>query len=375
MLAIFLKIDVEYIESKIGHEHLSSVLWCVGIVVGTILLRRPLSILLAKLNASIARRFSDKKHGKLFQDLTVKPTEWLLQTLLYYLAINQLNVFLNVVIFRRHHGKQLLEIRISDVADRLFLLLLILFLVLVISRVIEFLFRVQLEKAFANNDRDKEQLFPLVKEVVKLLLWTIGIFWILGSVFNVNIPALITGLGIGGVAIALAAKESVENFFAAFTILTDKPFQIGDNVRLGSLEGKVMRIGFRSTRLRNADGSLYIIPNKQLIGQNLENLTESDTTRISFTFSLKYGIADSVVQKLISDLKSMTKDTVGVVEPIHVVFETFTDERLQLSLNYHLPEPITEGLDAKKIKQSVSLNAYKIVSEYIANNSTDHLPV
>ncbi|HRO43164.1 MAG TPA: mechanosensitive ion channel family protein [Flavipsychrobacter sp.] len=364
MMSVLLQINLQYIEEQLGNERISNILWCVGIVLATLLLKRPLSILLAKLSCSVANKFSDKKHGKMFQELIVKPLELLLQTFLYYVAINQLSIFLNQVIFRRRQGKELIEIRISDVADKIFMLLLILFFVLVVSRIIDFIFRVLLDKALTEDDRDKEQLFPLVKEIVKILLWTIGLFWILGSVFAVNIPALITGLGIGGVAIALAAKESVENFFAAFTILTDKPFQTGDVVKLGNLEGAVERIGFRSTRLRNGDGSLYIIPNKKLVNENLENLTQRDTRKVRVVFNLKYNIAHEKLQQLISDLKTMIQNTLHVTAPVNVLLETFGEASFQLSVNYFLPEPLAEGANADAIKQEINLKAFQTIAQY-----------
>src|SRR5690606_14969930 len=150
--------------------------------------------------------------------------------------------------------------------------------------------------------------------------------------------------------IALAAKETVENFFAAFTILTDKPFQTGDVVKLGGFEGSVERIGFRSTRLRNADGSLYIIPNKKLIGENLENLTQRDTRKMRVVFNLKYGISDRALRQLIAELKQMIQKTLHVKEPVTVFLEAFGENTFQLSINYFLPEPLAEGANADAIK-------------------------
>jgi len=187
----------------------------------------------------------------------------------------------------------------------------------------------------------------------------------------VNIPALVTGLGIGGVAIALAAKESVENFFAAFTILTDKPFQTSDVVRLGTLEGKVERIGFRSTRLRNAEGSLFIIPNKKLIGENLENLTQRDTRRVRVVFHLKYGIAPQELYLMMGELKDMVRQTLHVVEPVNVLLETFGENTFQLSLQYFLPDPLAEGTNPDKIRQEINFKAYSIMSRHTNIVTTD----
>ena len=364
MITSLLLIDWTELENRIGTERVSNILWFAGIIIATLLLKKPLSLMIAKLSCTISNRFSDKRHAKLFQGLIIKPVELLLITLLFYIAVNQLRFFLQQVIFRRLHDDKLVEIRISDVADKLFIFLLILFFIWTVSRIVDFIFHVIIAKAYEEDNKEKEQLLPLVREVVKMGVWTIGIFWVFGTVFNVNIPALITGLGIGAVAIALAAKESVENFFASFTILTDKPFQTGDVVKLGSLEGMVEQIGFRSTRLRNADGSLYIIPNKKLINENLENLSQRDTRRVRVVFNVKYGMPSDRLQPMIDELKLMIRKVLHVIDPVNVALETFGENSFQLVLNYHLPEPLAEGASPDAIKQEINLNAYTIIARY-----------
>jgi len=361
---LLLQITRRFIESQIGDERISNILWCIGIVLATMLVKRPLSRFIARLSAGIAHRFSDKDEGALFQNLTARPLENLLQTLLYYVALNQLSIFLNQVIFRRVYSGKTVEIRVSDVADKVFLLLLIVFFVLVVSRIVDFIFHVLIRRAFAEDDKDKEQLLPLVKEIAKILLWVTGLFWILGSVFNVNIPALITGLGIGGVAIALAAKESVENFFAAFTILTDKPFQTNDVVKLGGIEGTVERIGFRSTKLRTGDGSLFVIPNKKLVDENLENLTRRNIRKVRTVLNLKYGISHENLERLLTDLKTVVAETKYVQPPVTILLESFGEAAMQVSVSYFLPEPMPSGVKVDAVKQEVHLKAYRLIASH-----------
>jgi MscS family membrane protein len=364
MNTILLLSTWDWVQSKIGDERLTNILWCIGIIAATMLLKKPLSRLISRLTCSIATRMSDKQHALKFRSLIVRPVELLLQTILFYIAINQLHIFLGQVIFRRQREDRLIEIRISDVSDMLFLFLIILFIIWTISRVLDFIFYVLIEKAEDEHNREKAQLFPLLKEVTKILVWTTGAFWVMGSVFRVNIPALITGLGIGGVAIALAAKETVENFFAAFTILTDKPFQTGDTVKLGSLEGKVERIGFRSCRMRNPDGSLYVIPNKKLVNENLENLTQRDARRMRIVVNLKYGLPHYQLQQMIDELRAMLAETLHVIDPIDVALESFGENVFQLVISYHLPDPLAEGGNVGAIKQTISMKTYEIVSKY-----------
>jgi MscS family membrane protein len=346
-------------------EHLNNILWFAGILLGTLLLYKPMTALLAKVICSVVNRFTDRKHAPKFQQEITTPIELLLLTFMCYIALNQLTDLLQFTVFKRtYEGKPPYEIKVSDITDKIALFLLILFTTLTLVRVMEFIFHVLVEKAYEDGEKDRQQLYPLIKEVSKIIIWSMGTFWVLGSVFQVNIPALITGLGIGGVAIALAAKESVENFFASFTILADKPFQTGDTVRLSSLEGVVERIGFRSTRLRNGDGSTYIIPNKKLIGENLENLTQRDNRRVRLVLNMRYGMSQDKLRQMIAELKAMVQKTLHVIDPIEVALDSFGESVFQVVISYHLPEPIAEGGKVGEVKQEINVNAYGIASKY-----------
>ncbi len=367
MRHFILQMNWGHMETRLGGESITSLVWCVGIIIATLLLKRPITLLLARIIAGVTNRFTDKQNGAKFRELIHQPLEQLIQTVLFYVAVNQLGILLNHFVFKSHEGKQAgFSIRISDVTDHIFLFLVILFSTSLLSRVLDFIYYVQTDKAIEEDNRERQQLLPLIKEIAKLLLWTIGVFWTLGSVFHVNIPALITGLGIGGVAIALAAKESVENFFAAFTILTDKPFRASDSIKLGSIEGVVERIGFRSTRLRSGDGSTFIIPNKKLVNENLENLTYRTATRIKVSIPIKYGISHIDLQQMIAELKQEIPKQNHVKKPVDIALDNFGENVFQLLLTYNIDFPLQQGISATNIKQNVAMVAYEIINKYMS---------
>ncbi|RYD58317.1 MAG: mechanosensitive ion channel family protein [Sphingobacteriales bacterium] len=364
MLNLLLQIRGTGLATRIAGEPIVNLIWCFGIITATLLLKKPLTRLIARVSSGIASRFASRDQSAQFCTAVHGPLEALLQTVLFFIAINQLTVWLNYFIVNRAKNKNnVLAIRYGDAVDHIALFFFILYLTLVVSRIVNFVFEVQQAKAVAEKNKEQQQLLPLIKEIIKLVLWTIGIFWILGSVFQVNIPALITGLGIGGVAIALAGKESVENFFAAVTLLVDKPFQTGDTIRIGGLEGAVERIGFRSTWMRNSDGSVYIIPNKKLVNENLENLTQRNTRSVQLVLNLKYGMPHSSLQQMIDELKKMIVETAQVIQPIDVNIDSFGESALRLALSYHLPPAGPEIKDGA-IKQDISMRAYDIMSRY-----------
>ena len=365
LLSFFLKITWEALETRIADERLSNILWFLGIVIATFIFKKPLATLVAKVCFKITNKYGGKHYVQKFLELTKRPLEWLIQTLLFYIAFSQLSILLSKYLTHQHEGYNLLQnLQVGDIVNLIFKFLLILFATFTASRVLDFIFFVQIEKAHEENEIGRQQLMPLLKELFKIILWTLGLFWVLGSVFQVNIPALITGLGIGGVAIALAAKESVENFFAAFTILTDHPFQMDDFIRLGTMEGKVERIGFRSTRVRHADGSLYIIPNKKLIGENLENLSNRNNRKIKLSITLRYGFSKEHLEELTVQIKKSMLHIEPVHEPVDLLIESFGEQTFQLSVSYHLPHPLPEGFTLEQIKKEINTNIYSLIYKF-----------
>lgn len=358
--------DSTFLEQEYWDLPVANYLWFAGIVLFAFLLRRPLSKLIAATTCRIANRYSDEKHGPIFRDLVRGPMQVLLQAILYFIAVNQLSALLDrIVVFHRDRdGKEPVDIRLGSIIDHLFLMWMIITGTLVIARIIDFVYHVNSERARETHNISRQQLLPLVKDVVKLLVWVTASFWILGAVFQVNIPALIAGLGIGGIAIALAAKESVENLFAAFTILSDKPFKVNDIIKLGNFEGSVERIGFRATRIRASNGAAYIIPNKKLVNENLENLSDRDTRGMKMTINLRYGIPHQDLEKMIAELREMITKTLHVKSPVGVTIEGFGENVFQLQLAYHLPHPMAAGITQNELRQQVNLNAYSIINKY-----------
>jgi len=339
-------------------------LWCAGLILFALLFKKPFARLVANITAGIAARAAGGKYRGLFKSLIRKPVEWLFATIVLFIALNYISGALSrITLFHFQRKSGSVGFNLADLVDHLFFFFGILFTALTLSRLVDFIYRAEMEQAHHGNQTARTQILPLIKELVKGLLWTISFFWILGVVFQVNIPALITGLGIGGVALALAAKESIENLFASLTILTDKPFQVGDTIKVSGLEGQVQRIGFRSARLRGSDGSLYIIPNKKLVDENLENLTQRDTRGVRVVLNIKYGLAEEELQKMIAELKSMMQQTLNVIEPVKVTLEGFNENAFQVILSYHLPSPFTSG-NEDDLKQEINRKAYGIVMKY-----------
>ena len=132
------------------------------------------------------------------------------------------------------------------VVDNIYRILIVLDITWVFAR----LFGGLLQVYWGHRDGQNNKMLPIIKRTMLVVVWIIGLVMALSNV-GVNISALLGTLGIGGIAFALAAQDTVKNVFGAFTLLTDKPFNIGDTIRFDNFEGTVVDIGIRSTRIMN----------------------------------------------------------------------------------------------------------------------------
>lgn len=143
-----------------------------------------------------------------------------------------------------------------------------------------------------------------ITEALKVVVIIFSVFFILGAIFELNVASLVAGLGIGGLAIALAAKESLENLLGSFTIFLDKPFVIGDLIKSGEVVGNVENIGFRSTRIRTLEKSFVTIPNKKLVDNELDNLSHRSQRRTNFNVGLTHETKVGQFKNIITDIQT-----------------------------------------------------------------------
>ncbi|MFZ5953360.1 MAG: mechanosensitive ion channel family protein [Candidatus Rifleibacteriota bacterium] len=142
-------------------------------------------------------------------------------------------------------------------------------------------------KAERTENKFDDLLVPLVTRTLKTLSIAVGLVFI-ADIFAFDIDKILAGLGLGGLAFALAAKDTISNVFGSLTILIDRPFQIGDWVTIGSADGTVEAVGVRSTRIRTFYNSLITIPNSQLINATIDNWGARQYRRITCTIGIAY---------------------------------------------------------------------------------------
>jgi MscS family membrane protein len=180
-------------------------------------------------------------------------------------------------------------------------------------RTLEFVAIILEEKARLTKDQTDDQLILFFKDFFKVILYIIGFLFILHYVFNENIGNLVTSLSIVGAAVALSMRESLENIIASFIIFFDKPFTIGDLVKVNNFTGTIEKIGLRSTRIRTQDKTYISVPNKQMVDNIVDNISLRTQRKIELDLQLSVATTASqlaaysqYVQNEISQLKNVS---------------------------------------------------------------------
>ena len=332
--------------------------------------RKMITSMLLRITHRILHKWLNNEYSDEFVALLKNPISYLFQIGVLYVALNFIEQPLQAVLFERIENNHILfHIRIIDLIDHLFLLGIIYFHTVLALRIADFIYHIRIEKATKETASNLLQLLPMMKEIIKILIWTISFFFILGLIFHVNVPALITGLGIGGVAIALAAKESIENLFASFIILVDKPFQIGDHIKMEKMEGVVEKIGFRSTHLRLPNDHLGVVPNKKLIDEHLENLSVKELHKVLQQIYLEPTLDKEQIISCVQQVNMLLSKN-DYIEPGGMAyFKGFHDNKLHIQIQYAFKNNQDKN-SMHQLKEQINLAIYGIIRTTVNNQAT-----
>jgi small-conductance mechanosensitive channel len=178
--------------------------------------------------------------------------------------------------------------------------------IMVVSKILDLVMNVFYDKAQGTETKVDDVLIPMVHKVFRFILYFVG-FSFVASNMGVNVTSIIAGLGIGGVALALAAKDTVENIFGSITLLFDRPFEVGDWVVINNVEGTVESIGLRSTRVRTFYCSLVNVPNANLIRANVDNFGRRSYRRIKTVLSITYDTPPEKIEAFCEGIREVIR--------------------------------------------------------------------
>lgn len=182
-------------------------------------------------------------------------------------------------------------------------------------------------------------LVPMARRALKILVIAFGVVFV-ASNLDIDVTSLLAGLGIGGIAFALAAKDTVENLFGSVTVLTDRPFQIGDWVKIGDQEGTVEEIGFRSTRIRTFYNSLITIPNALLVRSAVDNLGLRRYRRYSTKLGVQYDTPPDRLEAFCEGIRELVRRHPYTRKDYYMVYlNEFQDSSLGILLYVFFETP------------------------------------
>lgn len=220
-----------------------------------------------------------------------------------------------------------------------------------------------LHKFVDDTDSDiDDHIIPLLVRVLRIGLVSLAVIMIIQQ-WGYDVTGLIAGVGIGGIALALAAQDTLSNWFGSLMIFTDRPFRIGDWVKAGSIEGIVEEVGLRSTKIRTFDETLITVPNKTIANENCENFSMRDMRRIDTTIGLTYGTTHAQIEAILADIRAaLAAHPLAMPETILVHFSAFGGSSLDVMIRvFFKTNSIAVFAPAR---QEVFLEIMRIVEEH-----------
>ena len=206
-----------------------------------------------------------------------------------------------------------------------------------------------------------DQMAGLIKKSLKVLV-VVSAFLVIIQNLGYSISGLVAGLGIGGLAIALAAKEFIANFFGFLTILLDNPFRIGDWVKFGDTEGDVEDIGFRSTKIRGFDKTIYTVPNSSIANAIIQNYQRMPKRRVKEFIGVSYSSKTSNIEKSLKEIRNYLSNNKDVHQDFFLVnFREFGENSLNIMIYYFTKTTVWK--DYEDIREYINLRMMEILEK------------
>ena len=357
--------DTQFLQTEFLGNSLQDYCWFLGAIVVGLLFKKLFSRYLSRLLYKVIGKKDIEIGVEKFNELLSKPIGLFIMLSIIYLGASHIQYPPS------WNLGNVEEFGLKMMVSKVYVLIYVISIFWILLKVIDYVGLILFARAEKTENKMDDQLIPFIIEIAKILTYIFALFIIMGNVFDVNITALATGLGIGGIALAMASKESLENLLGSFTIFFDRPFTVGDMVTVGSVTGRVEKVGFRSTRIRTLDRSLVTVPNKKMIDAELDNLGMRPIRRVKFSVGLTYHTSIEQIKKIVADMQTMidnhprttnaegkkSKDKEGKVR-----FDEFGDSSLNIFVIYYVDSPKWE--DLIDVRQDVNYKIMEIVKKH-----------
>ena len=343
--------QVNFLDAEFLGNPVRKILASIGIIIIGLLLKRLGAIFLTKQSFKfIFKKFADNKFSDEFVGHLRKPFEQTITLLILYFALNLLQFPEEWGLAHKHQfGLRLIILTIVKIG-----------FFITGTRIVIGINRFC---AFAISNREHATMAPelarFVKELIEVLIVIISLFAGLRYIFDVNITALVASLGIGGLAVALAAQDTLANLMGSFIIYLDKPFKTGDLIEFGDTKGTVEHVGFRTTRIRTVDKNLLTVPNKKIVDAILNNLTSTEMRRVNFVISLDYNSKPEELMNIVKEIRETIAAHKETAKDFTVHFTDFESSSLNISVVYFVMGNDFDKMNV--VREQINLSIMNIV--------------
>lgn len=299
----------------------------------------------------LLQKFGSRIDRKAFINLILAPLEYFILILIAIIALSYLN-FPEVLKYNFYKTDT------KTIVDRIATAILISSFFWLLLRVIDYLALI-IARRGGETIQGENQLVLFIKDFLKAIVVIAGILTVIKFAFHYQILDLLTGLGIVGVALSLSARESLENIIASFIIYFDKPFVIGDTLKVQNITGTVEKIGFRSTRLRTTEKTYVSVPNKQMVDGIVDNLSLRTQRRADLKLEIDPATTAIQISHLLDGIRDILQRP--IIENRNIYLNDIVQHAYLIQADYYtLPVPVEEF---NELKQEVNLEVIHLMEK------------
>ena len=310
---------MKYLSKEIFGNPIENWLIAIGILVGSFVFVKILYWVFSNIFQKITSKTANSLDDTLLRTLQ-KPTTFLVIVSAYFYSVKFLHFSLNIESILLNIAYIFIALGITSIISR------------IIDAVISEVILPISEKSETSFDN---HLIPVIQKAVRAIIWSLGLVVGLDNI-GFDITAMIAGLGIGGLALALAAQDSVKNIFAGIMIFLDKPFKIKDRIKIDGHDGVVEEVGLRSTRIRTLEGRIVTIPNCTFTDNSVINVTSQPALKVKINLGLTYDTNEDDIQKAINILQDIVKNQDAITDDYAAGFNGFGDFSLNILFMYYV---------------------------------------
>ena len=358
----------DFLDRVIFYNTIEEYLWFFGIILFVLIFSSQISRLIGHLIYRIFRRLTEDSKAKEFVILIQRPLSFLLILLTIFFAFNILE-------YPQAFDFSFYGITVHKLVYYLYRIIFVIALTWLLLRIVNYISMVLLAKAELTESKADDQIIHFMRDFLQIVFVIIAILFILGAVLQFNITSLLAGAGIAGIAIALAAKEPLENLFGSFTIFIEKPFTIGDFIQVGEVVGTVEKVGFRSTRIRTLEKTFVTLPNRKIMDSYSENLTLRTFRRVRMNVGVTYDTSIEKIQRIVAEIQQFIDEHELTNQDGIIGFHDFGESSLNILVQYYIQN--MEFNTYVKTREEINFKIMEIVkkheSQFAFPTTTVHL--